>query len=194
MAPGPRHLNGANPYDVSERIRRARRRWRTARTFPRKRRRAWPVTRAAQSCATTRPAASWRSPPAIAPFHRPCGGLYRPGTRAVASPAAAAASRKAITSSTGPAEAPPRCRISPCCAADTTAPCMRKASRSPPGPTRRCTFVARAVSSCPKQPMATVRARHAEVGLCITRRTGFPLWLGERLDLAWAIDVLRPQT
>jgi hypothetical protein len=39
-----------------------------------------------------------------------------------------------------------------------------------------------------------VRARHAEVGLRITPRTGFPLWLDERLDLAWAIDVLRPQT
>ncbi|HEU5192494.1 MAG TPA: DUF222 domain-containing protein [Methylomirabilota bacterium] len=41
-------------------------------------------------------------------------------------------------------------------------------------------------------PVAALRARHAEAGLRITARTGLPLWLGERLDLGWAIDVLRP--
>jgi 5-methylcytosine-specific restriction endonuclease McrA len=43
-------------------------------------------------------------------------------------------------------------------------------------------------------PVATLRARHTEVGLHITARTGLPLWLGERLDLGWALDVLRPRT
>jgi hypothetical protein len=43
-------------------------------------------------------------------------------------------------------------------------------------------------------PVAALRARHAEAGLHITARTGLPLWLGERLDLGWALDVLRPQT
>lgn len=42
-------------------------------------------------------------------------------------------------------------------------------------------------------PVATMRARHAEAGLHITSRTGLPLWLGERLNLGWAIDVLRPK-
>jgi hypothetical protein len=40
--------------------------------------------------------------------------------------------------------------------------------------------------------LAALRAQHAEAGLHITARTGLPLWLGERLDLGWAIDVLRP--
>ena len=43
-------------------------------------------------------------------------------------------------------------------------------------------------------PVATLRARHAEAGLHITARTGLPLWLGERLDLGYALDVLRPKS
>ena len=43
------------------------------------------------------------------------------------------------------------------------------------------------------EPVAVLRARHAAAGLRITARTGLPVWLGERLDLGWAIDVLRPQ-
>ncbi len=42
-------------------------------------------------------------------------------------------------------------------------------------------------------PVAMLRARHAEAGLHVTPRTGLPFWRGERLDLAWAIDVLRPR-
>jgi len=42
-----------------------------------------------------------------------------------------------------------------------------------------------------EEPVAALRARHAKAGLRITARTGLPLWLGERLDLGWAIDVLR---
>ena len=44
------------------------------------------------------------------------------------------------------------------------------------------------------EPVALLRARHAQAGLRITARTSLPFWLGERLDLRWAIDVLRPQT
>jgi 5-methylcytosine-specific restriction endonuclease McrA len=44
------------------------------------------------------------------------------------------------------------------------------------------------------EPVTLLRARHAAGGLRITARTSLPLWLGERLDLGWAIDVLRPQT
>ena len=29
-------------------------------------------------------------------------------------------------------------------------------------------------------------------GLAITARTSCPQWLGERLDLGWALDVLHP--
>jgi len=37
-----------------------------------------------------------------------------------------------------------------------------------------------------------LRARHDAEGLRIDARTARPRWLGERLDLGWAIDVLHP--
>ena len=39
----------------------------------------------------------------------------------------------------------------------------------------------------------TLRARHDAEGLRLNGRTAHPDWLGERLDLGWAIDVLHPQ-
>jgi hypothetical protein len=36
------------------------------------------------------------------------------------------------------------------------------------------------------------RARHAAEGLALHGRTAMPGWLGERLNLGWAIDVLHP--
>ena len=44
----------------------------------------------------------------------------------------------------------------------------------------------------PADPVEAIRARHAALGLAIGARTGRPTWLGERLDLVWAIDVLHP--
>jgi hypothetical protein len=41
-------------------------------------------------------------------------------------------------------------------------------------------------------PLASLRARHDAEGLHIHPRTGMPAWLGERLDVGYAIDVLRP--
>jgi 5-methylcytosine-specific restriction endonuclease McrA len=41
-------------------------------------------------------------------------------------------------------------------------------------------------------PIESLRARHAAQGLRINARTSCPLWLGERLDVVWAIDVLHP--
>ena len=38
-----------------------------------------------------------------------------------------------------------------------------------------------------------LRARHDALGLRLGVRTACPGWLGERLDLAWAIDVLHPR-
>ena len=62
--------------------------------------------------------------------------------------------------------------------------------------TREVTIIpdppARRRAGAPADPVATLRARHAEAGLHITARTGLPLWLGERLDLGYALDVLRP--
>ena len=42
-------------------------------------------------------------------------------------------------------------------------------------------------------PVEVLRARHASNGLRIDARTACAGWLGERLDLVWAIDVLYPR-
>jgi len=44
----------------------------------------------------------------------------------------------------------------------------------------------------PADPVAALRAQHAEQGLRLHARTGLAGWLGERLDVGWAIDVLHP--
>jgi hypothetical protein len=41
-------------------------------------------------------------------------------------------------------------------------------------------------------PAGVLRARHEGQGRCIHARTARPSWLGERLDVGWAIDVLHP--
>lgn len=41
-------------------------------------------------------------------------------------------------------------------------------------------------------PVTVLRATHAARGLRLDARTACPLWLGERLDVGWALDVLHP--
>jgi hypothetical protein len=45
----------------------------------------------------------------------------------------------------------------------------------------------------PADPVGSLRDGHAAHGLAITSRTSCPQWLGERLDLGWALDVLHPR-
>ena len=44
----------------------------------------------------------------------------------------------------------------------------------------------------PEDPAGALRAQHVAQGLRLDSRTTCPGWLGERLDLGWAIDVLHP--
>jgi hypothetical protein len=44
----------------------------------------------------------------------------------------------------------------------------------------------------PTDPVAAVRAQNQAEGLTLHARTAMPLWLGERLDVGYAIDVLHP--
>ena len=44
----------------------------------------------------------------------------------------------------------------------------------------------------PRDPTQALVAVNRARGLAIDARTGCPSWLGERLDLGWAIDVLHP--
>ena len=49
-----------------------------------------------------------------------------------------------------------------------------------------------AVSGVPADAPLVLRARTAAAGVHIDGRTATPQWLGERLDVVYAIDVLRP--
>jgi hypothetical protein len=44
----------------------------------------------------------------------------------------------------------------------------------------------------PADPVGALRALHRAQGLALHARTLTPSWLGERLDLGWALDVLHP--
>jgi len=41
-------------------------------------------------------------------------------------------------------------------------------------------------------PVQALRARHEAQGLRLHARPAIPGWLGERLDVGWAIDVMHP--
>jgi len=47
-------------------------------------------------------------------------------------------------------------------------------------------------AAVPADPVEILRAGHEALGLRIHARTAMPGWLGERLDVGWAIDVLHP--
>ena len=47
-------------------------------------------------------------------------------------------------------------------------------------------------AAVPADPVGALRARHVAEGLRLHARTGLAGWLGERLDVGWAIDVLHP--
>jgi len=44
----------------------------------------------------------------------------------------------------------------------------------------------------PGDPVEILRARHEAEGLHLHARTAIPGWLGEHLDVGYAIDVLHP--
>jgi len=47
-------------------------------------------------------------------------------------------------------------------------------------------------TSVPDDPVQVLRADHVAHGLCVDAETSRPGWLGERLDVGYAIDVLHP--
>ena len=47
-------------------------------------------------------------------------------------------------------------------------------------------------AAVPGDPVGALRARHDSDGLRLTPRTACPSWLGEGLNVGWAIDVLHP--
>ncbi len=51
----------------------------------------------------------------------------------------------------------------------------------------------RTIPPAPGDPCGALRARHQAAGLDLHARTTTPAWLGERLNVHWAIDVLHPR-
>ena len=49
-----------------------------------------------------------------------------------------------------------------------------------------------APAAVPADPVAALRSQNAAEGLRLHARTGLAGWLGEPLDVVWAIDVLHP--
>ena len=47
-------------------------------------------------------------------------------------------------------------------------------------------------AAVPRDPVWVLRERNAADGLSIHPRTAMPLWMGERLNVGYAIDVLHP--
>src|SRR5262249_37406264 len=47
-------------------------------------------------------------------------------------------------------------------------------------------------AAVPTDPVSTLAASNTANGLRLDARTGCPTWLGERLDLGWALSVLHP--
>ena len=80
-------------------------------------------------------------------------------------------------------------RVSPCPARGgplTEAPRKRNGpGRTSPGPSSRS-------GSGLGDPVKILQAQHDAEGVVLNARTTTPGWLGERLDVGWAIDVLHP--
>jgi len=47
-------------------------------------------------------------------------------------------------------------------------------------------------ATVPLDPVGALQARHEAQGIRLHARTACPGWLGDRLDVGWAIDVLHP--
>jgi hypothetical protein len=134
-------------------------------------------------------------------FPRRCGGRCSIGTGAAASRDAPSGSGRGITCGTGRRAARPRWRTSRYSVAAITARCTRRATSSSVGPTGPSTSDGRTARALPDVPLPAVvpadavgalRAQHAAKGIRLHARTGLAGWLGERLDVGWAIDVLHP--
>ena len=90
-----------------------------------------------------------RSEPERGRFRRRCGGRYTIATEAAGSRAATPGSGRAITYGTGRRAARRRCRTWRYCVAAITARCMRRATRSSPGPKARSSSGGQTVGRCP---------------------------------------------
>jgi hypothetical protein len=59
--------------------------------------------------------------------------------------------------------------------------------------TRSAALILSFALGVPADPVQALRARNQAAGLHLNARTTCPGWLGEPLDVGWALDVLHPR-
>src|SRR5438093_713997 len=144
---------------------------------------------------------SWRSRRAPAPSLRRYGRRSTTETTAAGSQAAGAGSARAITSVTG-------AQGGPTTLSNLALLCRRhhravheegyQLDRRPDGALRFRRPDGQLLPEVPTplevlgDPVKILRAQHDAEGLALNARTTTPGWLGERLDVGWAIGVLHP--
>ena len=129
---------------------------------------------------------------------RAAAGAAASGPRAAASRAATCGSGRAITCATGRRAARPPWQISRCSVAATIARSTRRDTRSRVDPTARCSSDGRTAGCCPRchRRRRCLPIRLGRCGRSTTRKGCGCMrgrrarsWLGERLDVGWAIGV-----
>ena len=134
-------------------------------------------------------------------FPPPCAARSTIATAPAASRAAAAASPRDTTSATGRRAVPRRSRTSRFSVDGTTARCTRRATRSRASPTAGFGSSDWRVRFCPRRrrrpqcrmiPSRLSALQNDAQGLHLDARTACPGWLGERLNVVYAIDFLHP--
>ena len=143
----------------------------------------------------------WRSAPEPGRFRRPYGARSTIVTRDAASRAAGAVRPGPSHPSLGARAGPRRSRTSRCSAGAIIARSTRRATASTDSPTASCSSGDRTggvpdvppTPAVPDDPVAALFSANVAHGLHIDAQTARPGWLGERLDVGWAIDVLHPR-
>src|SRR5467141_2263942 len=157
---------------------RASRSSRTGHTFPRKRPGVWPATRLGSSCDMTQTAMSRRLARGPAPFRRRFDGLAAPGPGLLLP-------RLRTSVRSGPSHSPLGPRRPHHAVLERQADGELRFRRPDGRPLPQVPPPA----VVPSDPVNALRAAHDAQGLDLHARTAMPSWLGERLDVAYAIDV-----
>ena len=153
------------------------------------------------ACGMTARAGWWRSGRGRGRSRRRSGGRCSSGTGAAASRGAVYVSPRAIISATGRRAAPRPFPTWPCSVGGIIARSTRRATRWSGSRTVGCDSGARMAGNCPRcrrRPQCLgIRWKRSGRAMRLrdspfNARTGLSTWLGEPLDLVWAIDVLHP--
>ena len=152
---------------------RARRRWKTAYTFPRRRFAAWRAMPPPSPCATTWMAPFWTSAARPGPSRRLSAARSRTGTSGAGFPGVTATTAMRTMYATGRTAVRRSSRISSSCADATTGPSTKKDSESSFGMTAPLTSSGPMAGRCPRpRRCRTGVVRHSSRLRLISSRAG----------------------